>query len=76
VSAVYFGIAAILIFAACLGAGRKVHRHLMKPKLIATIVAISVLTLLFIWLLLAVLGRKQAEPPRQPADYSAPSGTG
>jgi hypothetical protein len=48
----------------------------MKPKLFATIVAISLLTLLLIWLLLIALSHKEAEPPRQPADYSATSGSG
>jgi hypothetical protein len=75
-STLYFAAAGLFIFIACLGAGRKVHRHLMRPKLFATLVAISLMTLLLIWLLLIALTRKEAEPPRQPADYSAPSGTG
>jgi hypothetical protein len=58
------------------GAGRKIHRHIMKPKLFATIVAISLLTLLLIWLLLIAVSRKDAERPRQAADYSATSGSG
>jgi hypothetical protein len=61
---------------ACLGAGRKIHRHIMRPKLFATTVAISLPTLLLIWLLLIAVTRKEAEPPRQLIDYSAPSGSG
>jgi hypothetical protein len=75
-STLYFAAAGLLIFIACVGAGRKIHRHIMKPKLFATIVAISLLTLLLIWLLLIALSRKDVEPPRQPADYSATSGSG
>jgi hypothetical protein len=75
-STLYFAAAGLLIFIACLGAGRKIHRHILKPKLFATLVAISLMTLLLIWLLLIVLTRKEAEPPRPPSDYSAPSGTG
>ena len=75
-STLYFAAAAVLIFAACLGAGRKIHRHLLKPKLLVIILTISVLTLLLIWLLLTALGRKEGESTRQPLDYSATSGTG
>jgi hypothetical protein len=66
----------LLIFIACLGARRKIHRHSMRPKLFATTVAISPLTLLLVWLLLIALTPKEAEPPRQPTDDSAPSGSG
>ncbi len=75
-STLYFAAAGLLILIACVGAGRKIHRHIMKPKLLATIVAISLLTLLLIWLLLIALSHKEVEPPRQPADYSATSGSG
>jgi hypothetical protein len=75
-STLYFAAAGVLIFAACLSAGRKVHRHLMKPKLLGTITLITVLTLLLIWLLLITFGRKEGQPPRQPPDYSATSGNG
>jgi len=44
-SILYFPAAGLLILIACLGADRKIHRHIMKPKLFATIVAISPLTL-------------------------------
>jgi hypothetical protein len=74
-STLYFVAAAILIAAAALSAWKNVHRHLAKPKLLATIAAISVVTILSILLLLKLFSRKEGEPPRQPPDYSAPSGT-
>src|SRR5260370_4426661 len=57
-STLYFAAAGLLIFIACVGAGRKIHRHIMKRKLFATIVPISLLTLLLMWLLLISLRRK------------------
>jgi predicted PurR-regulated permease PerM len=74
-STLYFVAAGLLIFVACVGAGRKLHRH-MRPKRFATLVAISLMTLLLIWLLLIALTRKEAELPRAPPDYSTPAGTG
>ncbi|HXX41758.1 MAG TPA: hypothetical protein VEI58_05785 [Chthoniobacterales bacterium] len=75
-SQLYFAAAALLLFAAGLSAGRKVHRQLTKPKLFAMIAAVTVFTLLLIWFLLIALGRKENEPPRQPPDYSATTGSG
>jgi predicted PurR-regulated permease PerM len=74
-STVYFAAAGLLIFVACLGAGRRLHRH-MRPKLFATLVAVSLMTFLLIWLLLIALTRKEADLPHPPPDYSTPSGTG
>ena len=72
-SAVYLAEAEILIFAAGMLAGRKVHRH-FKPKWIAAIAALSMLTFGLIWLLLSALNRKEAEP-KTPPDYPAPNAT-
>ena len=75
-STLYFAAAALLLFAAGLSAGRNVHGHLTKPKLMAMIAAITIAIILIIWLLLIGISRKEGEPPRQPADYSATTGTG
>jgi hypothetical protein len=72
-SVVYFAAAAVLIFVAAMLAGRKVQRNL-KAKWIATIFAVSVVTLGLIWLLLSALNRTEAEP-RTPPDYPAPNAT-
>lgn len=74
-STVYFVAAGLLIFAAGLSAWKNVHRHLTRPKLVAIIATISVVTIVAILLILKVFSRKEGEPPRQPPDYSAPSGT-
>jgi uncharacterized membrane protein YidH (DUF202 family) len=74
-STLYFVAAGLLIFAAGLSAWKNVHRQLTKPKLLAIIATISVVTIVAIFLLLKMLSRKEGEPPRQPPDYSAPSGT-
>jgi NADH:ubiquinone oxidoreductase subunit 6 (subunit J) len=70
---IYFAAAALLIFFAAMSAGRKVQRNL-KPKWVATIAGISMLTLALIWLLLSALNRREATP-RPPPDYPAPSAT-
>ena len=75
-STLYFAAAALLLFAAGLGAGRKVQRQLTRPKLIAMIVTVTILTLLTIFLLLKVFNRKEGEPPRPAPDYSATAGSG
>ena len=75
-STLYFVAAAVLIFAAGLSAGRKVHRHLTRPKLLVIIAAVSVLTLLSIFLFLKLLSRKEGQPPQQPPDYSTTTGSG
>jgi Kef-type K+ transport system membrane component KefB len=75
-STIYFAAAALLLFAAGLSAGRKVHRQLTRPKLLVIIAAVTLLTLATIFLLLKLFGRKEGEPPRQPPDYSAATGSG
>ena len=72
-SAVYFAVAAVLIFVAAMLAGRKVQRNL-KAKWIAAIFAVSMATFGLIWVLLSALNRHEAEP-RTPPDYPAPSAT-
>jgi uncharacterized membrane protein len=74
-STLYFVAAGLLIFAAGLSAWKNVHRQLTRPKLIAIIATVTVLTIVTILLVLKVFTRKEGEPPRQPPDYSAPSGT-
>jgi hypothetical protein len=70
-SGVYFGAAGLLIFAAAVLAGRKVHRRL-KLQWVA---GIALVTLTLNWLLLAALNRKEAEPRTSPPAYPAPSAT-
>ena len=72
-SGLYFAAAALLIFLAALLAGRKVQRNL-QPKWIASVVVVSIITFGLIWLLLAALNRREAQP-RTPPDYPAPSAT-
>jgi len=73
-SGVYFGAAGLLIFAAAVLAGRKVHRQL-KLQWVAGIAGLALVTLTPNWLLLAALNRKEAEPRTSPPDYPAPSAT-
>ncbi len=75
-SMVYFAAAALLFLAAGLGAGRKVHRQLTRPKLIAIIVSVTILALVTIFLLLKLFTRREAEMPKPPPDYSATTGSG
>ena len=72
-SGLYFAAAALLIFLAAMLAGRKVERNL-KPKWIVSVVVVSIITFGLIWLLLAALNRREAQP-RTPPDYPAPSAT-
>ena len=72
-SGLYFAAAALLICLAAMLAGRKVQRNL-KGKWIASVVVVSVVTFGLIWMLLAALNRREAEP-RTPPDYPAPSAT-
>jgi urease gamma subunit len=64
----------LLIFAAAVLAGRKVHRHL-KLQWVARIAGLALVTLTLNWLLVAALNRKEAEPRMSPPDYPAPSAT-
>ena len=73
-SAIYFAVAALLIFMAAMLAGRKVQRNL-KGKWIASVVAVSIVTFGLIWLLLSALNRREAEPRASTPDYPAPSAT-
>jgi hypothetical protein len=73
-SGIYFAAAALLICLAAMLAGRKVQRNL-KGKWIASVIAVSVVTLGLIWLLLSALNRREAEPRTSPPDYPAPSAT-
>jgi membrane protein implicated in regulation of membrane protease activity len=73
-SGIYFAAAALLICLAAMLAGRKVQRNL-KGKWIASVVAVSIVTLGLIWLLLSVLNRREAEPRTSLPDYPAPSAT-
>jgi hypothetical protein len=75
-STIYFAAAALLLFAAGLIAGRKTHRQLTRPKMVAIIATVTILTLVTIFLLLKLFSRKEGEPPRQPPDYSAATGSG
>jgi hypothetical protein len=72
-SGFYFAIAALLICLAAMLAGRKVQRNL-KGKWITSVILVSLVTFGLIWLLLAALNRREAQP-RTPPDYPAPSAT-
>jgi hypothetical protein len=75
-STLYLAAAVLLMLVACIGAGKKAHRHIFQPRRLAALVVISLIILLLIWLLLIALTRKEAESPRALPDYSTPSGTG
>jgi hypothetical protein len=64
----------LLIFAAAVLAGRKVHRQL-KLQSVAGIAGLALVTPTLNWLLVAALNRKEAEPRTSPPDYPAPSAT-
>ncbi len=69
-SAIYFGIAAVLIFAACILSAKKIqHRHL-PPKRIFLIALLSLVALVLIWLLLAVLSRPREKHEQALPDHS------
>jgi hypothetical protein len=72
-SVFYFAAAALLICLAAMLAGRKVQRNL-KGKWIASVIVVSLVTFGLIWLLLAALNQREAQP-RTPPDYPAPSAT-
>jgi hypothetical protein len=70
-SAIYFGAAAILIFAACILSAKKIqHRHL-PPKRIFLIALLSLTALAVIWLLLALLSRPREKHRPELPNHSA-----
>jgi hypothetical protein len=69
-SAIYFGAAAVLIFAACILSAKKIqHRHL-PPKRIFLIALLSLAAMALIWLLLVLLSRPREKSRPQLLDHS------